>query len=300
MKVAITGSSGLIGQALAPSLERNGHEVVRFVRRPRREGNEAHWDPERGEIDASVLARVDAVVNLSGANIAGGRWSEARKELLRASRVGPTRLLAQTLAALQTKPKVLLSSSAVGYYGSRGEVWVTEGDGPGSGFLSRLCVDWEKATEPAASAGIRVVLPRTGVVLSPAGGALGKMLLPFKAGLGGVVGPGTQYMSWIALDDLLGVIRHALEDPTARGPLNAVAPAPVTNTEFTKTLGRVLGRPTIMPVPAFALRLAFGEMADATLLSSTRARPGRLEQTGYRFLFPELEGALRHVLGKAT
>jgi uncharacterized protein (TIGR01777 family) len=300
MRVAITGSSGLIGSALVPFLAKSGHEVVRLVRRQARKADEARWDPDRGEIDEGALERVDAVVNLSGANIAGGRWTGARKELLRSSRIGPTRLLAETIAARKTKPRVFLSSSAVGYYGSRGEEWVTEDDGPGSGFLSRLCVEWEKATAPAASAGIRVVHPRTGVVLSPAGGALGKMLLPFKAGLGGVVGPGTQYMSWIALDDLLGVLRHALEDPSVRGPLNAVASAPVTNAEFTKTLGRVLGRPTIAPLPALALRLAFGEMAEATLLSSTRARPARLEEAGYRFLFPALEGALRHVLGKAS
>jgi uncharacterized protein len=299
MKVAIAGSGGLIGTALAPFLTKNGHEVTRLVRRQARQADEVRWDPERGEIERRALEGLDAVVNLCGANIAGGRWTEARKRLLWESRVGPTRLLSETVAALQTKPKVLVSSSAVGYYGSRGEAWVTESDPPGDDFLARLSVDWERATGPAAAAGIRVVHPRTGVVLSPTGGALGKMLLPFKAGLGGVVGPGTQYMSWIALDDLLGVIGRGLEDPSVRGPLNATAPDPVTNERFTKTLGRVLHRPTVTPVPAFALRLAFGEMADATLLSSTRARPGRLAEIGYRFQFPALEGALRHVLGKA-
>jgi uncharacterized protein (TIGR01777 family) len=300
MKVAVTGSSGLIGSALVPFLTAGGHEVVRLVRRAPEAKDEARWDPETGEVDRAALEGADAVVNLSGENIAEGRWTEARKARLRSSRVGPTRLLAETLAGLKTTPKVLVSASAVGYYGSRGDAWVSETDGAASGFLSRLSAEWEKAAEKAKEAGIRVVHPRIGIVLSPAGGALGKMLLPFKMGLGGVIGPGTQYMSWIALDDLLGVIHHALDNEGLRGPVNAVAPAPVTNAEFTKTLGRVLGRPTFAPVPAFALRLAFGEMADEALLASTRVRPERLQQSGYRFRFPDLEGALRHVLGKAS
>jgi uncharacterized protein (TIGR01777 family) len=300
MRVAITGSSGMIGSALAPFLEQEGHEVVRLVRRQARAADEVRWDPDRGELDRRALKGLDAVVNLCGANLAGGRWTRARKQLLRSSRIAPTRLLSETIAGLETRPRLLVSASGVGYYGSRGSAWVSESDPPGDDFLARLCVEWEKATEPAADAGVRVVLQRTGVVLSRRGGALGKMLLPFKLGLGGVVGPGTQYMSWIALDDYLGIIRQALEDPGLRGPLNAVAPAPATNRELTKTLGRVLGRPTITPVPPLALRLALGEMADETLLSSTRVRPERLEQAGYRFLFPELEGALRHVLGKPS
>jgi hypothetical protein len=194
---------------------------------------------------------------------------------------------------------VLVSASAVGYYGHRGDTWVTEKDAPADDFLGRLSVEWEAAAEPARRAGIRVVHPRIGIVLSPRGGALGKMLLPFKAGLGGVLGPGTQYMSWIALDDLLGVLHHLLDRADLAGPLNAVAPEPVTNAVFTKTLGRVLGRPTVAPAPAFALRLAFGEMADAALLGSTRVKPDRLLATGFRFRFPELEGALRHLLGRA-
>jgi uncharacterized protein (TIGR01777 family) len=298
MKVAITGASGFVGAALVPFLTTGGHEVVRLVRRAPKAKDEARWDPEAGLIDAAALEGVDAVVNLSGENIAGGRWTDARKALLRSSRVGPTGLLARTLAGLKHKPKVLVSASAVGYYGDRGDVWVTEKDAPADDFLARLSVEWEKATEPASSAGIRVVHPRIGVVLSPAGGALGKMLLPFRAGLGGVVGPGTQYMSWIALDDLLGVVHHLLGRPDLEGPVNTAAPEPVTNAVFTKTLGRVLGRPTVAPVPAFALRLAFGEMADAALLSSTRVRPERLQASGYRFRFPDLEGALRHVLGR--
>jgi uncharacterized protein len=300
MKVAVTGSSGLVGSALVPFLTTGGHEVVRLVRHAPKAKDEARWEPEAGAIDSAALEGVDAVVHLAGENIAGGRWTEARKARLRSSRVGPTRLLAEALAGLKKKPKVLVSASAVGYYGSRGDAWMTEKDAPADDFLGRLSVEWEGATEPARKAGIRVVNLRTGIVLSPAGGALGKMLLPFKAGLGGVVGPGTQYMSWIALDDLLGAIHHLLDRDDLAGAVNAVAPAPVTNSEFTKTLGRVLGRPTVAPVPAFALRLILGEMADAALLASTRVRPERLQATGYRFRFPELEGALRHVLGRAS
>jgi uncharacterized protein len=300
MKVAVTGASGLVGGALVPVLTAGGHEVVRFVRRAPRAQDEARWNPEAGEIDVSAFAGVAAVVHLAGENIAGGRWTEARKARLRSSRVGPTRLLAETLAALEAKPKVLVSASAIGYYGSRGDAWVTETDPPADDFLGRLSAEWEKAAEPASKAGIRVVRLRTGLVLSAKGGALGKMLLPFRAGVGGVVGPGTQYVSWIAIDDLLGVVRHALDRADVEGPVNAVAPEPVTNAEFARGLGRVLGRPTIVPAPAFALRLALGEMADATLLASTRARPDRLLASGYRFRFPELEGALRHVLGKTT
>jgi len=294
--VAVTGASGLIGGALVPFLRAGGHDVLRMVRRTPRAQDEARWDPESGELDASALGSLDAVVHLAGENIAGGRWTEARKTRLRASRVGPTRLLAEALARLKHKPQVLVSASALGYYGHRGDTWLTEKDSPADDFLGRLSVEWERATAPAQEAGIRVVSPRIGIVLSPAGGALAKMLLPFKAGLGGVVGPGTQYMSWIALDDLVGVIQHLLERSDLAGPVNAVSPSPVTNAELTKTLGRVLGRPTLMAVPAFALRLVLGEMAD-TLLASTRLRPERLLATGYRFRFPELEGALRHALG---
>jgi uncharacterized protein (TIGR01777 family) len=300
MKVAITGASGFVGAALVPFLTIRGHEVVRLVRRAPKAKDEVRWDPEAGEVDAGALEGVDAVVNLSGENIAGGRWTEPRKALLRSSRVGPTGFLARTLAGLKEKPRVLVSASAIGYYGNRGDAWVTETEAPADDFLGRLSAEWEKAAEPAANAGIRVVHPRIGVVLSPAGGALGKMLLPFKAGLGGVLGPGTQYMSWIAMDDLVGVIHHLLDRTDLAGPVNVTAPEPVTNAVFTKTLGRVLGRPTVVPAPAFALRLAFGEMADATLLSGARVRPERLLATGYRFRFPEIEGALRHLLGRTT
>ncbi len=300
MKVAITGSSGLVGTALSPFLTAGGHEVLRLVRRAPNKKDEVQWDADTGVIDAAALEGVDAVVHLAGESIAVGRWTEARKTLLRTSRIGPTRALAEALGRLERKPKVLISASAIGYYGDRGAAWMSEKDAPADDFLGRLATDWEAAAEPAAKAGIRVVNLRTGIVLSPAGGALGKMLLPFKAGLGGVAGPGTQYMSWLAIDDLLGIIHHALDRTDVRGPVNAVTPSPVTNAELTKTLGRVLGRPTVAPVPAFALRLAFGEMAGATLLASTRVRPERLQATGYRFRFPDLEGALRHLLGRTT
>jgi hypothetical protein len=298
MKVAITGASGLVGTALVPFLTAGGHDVVRLVRRAPAGAGEAAWDPERGTLDREALDGVEAVVHLAGENIAEGRWTEARKGRLRSSRIGPTRRLAEALAALPRPPRVLVSSSAIGFYGNRGDAWVAETSPPGDDFLGRLAVEWEAATEPAARAGIRVVNLRTGIVLSPAGGALGKMLTPFKAGVGGVLGPGTQFMSWIAIDDVLGAIHHAIVHESVSGPVNAAAPEPVTNAAFTKTLARVLGRPAIAPVPAFALRLLFGEMADAALLSSTRVRPERLLETGYRFRFTDLEGALRHLLGR--
>jgi hypothetical protein len=298
MKIAVTGASGLVGSALVPFLTTGGHEVVRLVRRAPAAKDEVRWDPDGGVIDTAGLEGVDAVVHLAGESIATGRWTAARKALLGSSRIPPTRLLAQALAGMKRKPKVMVSASAIGYYGDRGAEWMNEDDAPADDFLGRLAAEWEEAASPAAQAGVRVVNLRTGIVLSPAGGALGTMLLPFKAGLGGVVGPGTQYMSWVAIDDLVGIIHHALDRKDLRGPLNAVAPDPVTNAVFTKTLGRVLGRPTIAPVPAFALRIALGEMADALLLTSTRVGHDRLQETGYRFRFPLLEPALRHLLGR--
>jgi uncharacterized protein len=298
MKVAITGASGLVGAALVPFLTTAGHEVVRLVRRPARDREEVRWDPERGEIDRAALDGVEAVVHLAGANIAEGRWTSARKRELRESRVGPTRLLAETLADLPRPPRVLVSSSAIGYYGERGDEWVDEASPATSDFLGTLAREWEQACDPASRGGLRVVRLRTGLVLAPEGGALGRMLLPFKAGVGGVLGSGRQFMSWIAIDDLLDVIQLAMTAASLAGPVNAVAPEPVTNREFTKTLGRVLGRPTLVPAPAFALRLAFGELADATLLASTRVRPSRLLAAGHRFRFPDLERALRHLLGR--
>jgi len=300
MRVAVSGGSGLLGSALVPFLAKHGHTVVRLLRRPAKGADEVRWDPGAGTLDAAGLEGVDAAVNLSGANLAGGRWTEVRKVRLRASRLGPTRLLAETLARLSPRPKVFLSVSAIGYYGDRGDAWLTEAEPPGSDFLARLAADWERAADPAVAAGIRVVHPRLAMVLSPEGGALGKMLPPFKAGVGGVFGPGTQYMSWVAIDDVLEAFRHLLERDDLAGPLNVAAPEPVTNRTFTKTLGRILGRPTVTRVPAFALRLAYGEMAGATVLSSMRVRSDRLLASGYRFRLPTLEGALRHVVHSAA
>jgi uncharacterized protein (TIGR01777 family) len=298
MKVVVTGSSGLIGSALVPFLTSGGHEVKRLVRRGPRSEDEIRWDPSRGEIDGTALEGVDAVVHLSGENVAGGRWTDARKARIRDSRIDSTRALARALASLERRPKVLISASAIGHYGDRGEEWVSESSPPAADFLAQLAVDWEAAAEPAVAAGIRVAHPRFGLVLSPAGGALAKLLPPFRLGLGGVVGPGTQYMSWVAIDDVVGALHHALVDERVSGPFNLVAPEPVTNREFTNTLGRVLARPTPVPVPAFALKVALGEMAEATLLASTRVRPGRLQSTDYRFRFRALEEALRHLLGR--
>jgi uncharacterized protein (TIGR01777 family) len=296
MRVAVTGSSGFVGSALLPLLASSGHTVVRLVRRAPRAKHEVAWDPAGGATDAAGLEGLDAVVNLAGASIAGGRWTAARKALLRSSRVGPTRRLAETLATLARPPRVLVSASAVGYYGERGSDWAVETDPPGDDFLGRLSVEWEAAAQPAAAAGIRVVHPRIGIVLDPRGGALAKMLLPFKLGLGGVLGPGTQYFSWIALDDMTAALAWLLEHEELAGGVNACAPAPVTNAELTRTLGRALGRPTLVPAPAFALRLALGELADS-LLASTRMRPERLLASGFRFRFPQLEPLLRQQLG---
>jgi uncharacterized protein (TIGR01777 family) len=300
MRVAITGSTGLVGSVAVSVLSAAGHEVIRVVRRVPAPGEKAvRWDPVKGEIDAAGLEGLDAVVHLAGENVGSGRWTAARKAAIRDSRVNGTRLLCDTLAGLVRPPKTLVCASAVGYYGDRGEVLLTEESPPGAGFLAGVCREWEAASAPAGAKGIRVVTLRIGVVLSPNGGALSRMLPPFRAGLGGVIGGGRQYVGWIALDDLPGIILHALQCGDLSGPVNAVAPRPVTSREFTEALGKVLSRPTPLPVPAFALRIAVGgEMADALLLASTRVIPRRLEETGYHFRYPELGGALRHLLGK--
>ena len=293
MKVLISGVTGLIGSAVRALLVAEGHPVVGLTRRqPPGEGMIA-WNPPGGALDAGRLAGFDAVVHLAGENI-GSRWTAARKQEIRSSRVDGTRLLCERLAS--APPQVLVCASAIGYYGDRGDEVLTEESAPGQGFLAEVCREWEAATEPARQRGIRVVNLRIGVVLSPEGGALPKMLTPFKLGMGGRVGSGHQYWSWVALDDVAGAIHHALLTESLSGPVNATAPNPVTNTEFTKVLGRVLGRPTVFPLPAAAARLMLGEAADELLLGSARILPKRLQESGYRFSHPDLESALRGML----
>ena len=299
MRVAVSGSTGLVGSEVVTVLSAEGHEVVRLVRRAPAHGEKTvRWDPEAGVNDAGGLEGCDAVVHLAGENVGAGRWTAARKAAIRDSRVKGTRLLCDALAGLARPPKTLVCASAVGYYGDRGEEVLTEESPPGAGFLPGICREWEAASVAAARKGIRVVALRIGMVLSPKGGALARMLPLFRAGLGGVLGSGKQYVSWVALDDLTGIVLHALSREELRGPVNAVTPRPVTNRELTEALGKVLSRPTLLPVPSFALRLAVGEMADPLLLASARVAPRRLEETGYRFRFPELRAALRHLLGR--
>lgn len=297
MRILLTGATGLVGSALGPLLTTSGHEVVRLVRGTVKEANEILWDPARRELATAQLEGLDAVVHLAGENIAGARWTAAVKERIRTSRVEGTRLLCETLAKLKQPPKVLVCASATGYYGDRGSEELTETSRQGSGFLPEVCQAWEAACEPARQAGIRVVNLRIGVILSAQGGALQKMLLPFKLGGGGIVGSGKQYWSWIALDDVIGAIQHAIITDSLAGPVNATAPEPSTNYEFTKTLGRVLHRPTLIPMPGFAAQLLLGEMAKDLLLSSTRVQPKKLLDHGYQFRFPTLEPALQHLLG---
>jgi uncharacterized protein len=299
MIIAVTGSTGMVGSALVPALERDGHLVRRMVRREVRHAErEIHWDPAAGRIDSQELNGVDSVVHLAGEGIAEHRWSDDFKRKILESRRQGTGLLCTALAGLDMKPSVLVSASATGYYGNRGDETVDESSPSGSGFLAEVCREWEAATQSARDAGIRVVNLRIGPVLSAEGGALAKMLPPFRAGLGGVVGSGKQYLSWIALDDLAAVIQFALKTAQLSGPVNAVTPGAVTNFEFTKTLGKVLGRPTIFPMPAFAARLAFGEMADEMLLGGVRVEPRALTAAGFEFAYPQLEPALRHLLVK--
>ena len=297
MIIAVTGSTGLIGSALVASLEAGGHLVRPIVRRPpRAEKNEIRWDPAAGTIDAAELAHVDAVVHLAGESIVAKRWTPAFKDAILNSRVQGTKLLCDTLASVALKPSVLVSASAIGYYGVGGDTPVDESSPPGAGFLANVCQQWEAATQSARDAGIRVVNLRIGFVLAKEGGGLAKMLPPFKLGAGGIIASGQQYMSWIALDDLVRSIQFALSTPDLSGPVNGTAPNPVTNREFTKTLGRVLNRPTIFPVPAFAAKLAFGEMADDMLIGGIRVLPTALTNARFEFAYPQLESALRHSL----
>lgn len=296
MKIIVSGASGLIGGALCQHLGEKGHEVLRLVRREPGSDDEIEWHPDQGRVDAGRLEGLDGVCHLAGENIAAGRWTAARKRRIEDSRIGGTNLLARALATAERGPRVLVSASAIGYYGDRGEEVLEESSAPGRGFLPDVCRAWENATDAARDAGIRVVTPRVGVVLSPAGGALAPMLLPFKLGLGGPIGAGRNWMSWISLDDLVRVLAFALEEERLEGPVNAVAPAPERFKDFARTLGRVLARPAFLALPAFAVKLALGEMAKELLLASARVRPARLEGSGFRFEHGSLESALRHVL----
>jgi uncharacterized protein len=297
MKILVSGSHGLIGSALIKSLTSDGHEIVRLVRRARALGSpEVEWHPSKGFIDAEHIEGLDAVVHLAGESIASGRWTDEKKRAIRESRVAGTSLLSKTLAQLSRPPASFVCASAIGYYGDRGDELLTEQSGPGKDFLSEVCVAWEDATRPAVEKGIRTVNTRFGVVLDAKGGALEKMLTPFRMGIGGKVGDGKQWMSWIALEDVVKGLRFVLDNAAVNGPINFVAPNPVTNAEFTKKLGAVLSRPTIFPIPAFGARLAFGEMADALLLSSQRVEPQQLQNHGYHFQYAELKAALSAIL----
>ncbi len=294
MKIAVTGASGLVGAALVPALEAAGHEVVRLVRRRPASTQELEWDPQAGTIDAAGLAGTNCAVHLSGATI-GRRWNDARKAEILDSRVLSTRLLAETLSALDPRPSALVCAGGIGIYGDRGDEILTEESELGSGFLSDVGRAWESACEPALGTGIRVVNLRAGIVLSRNGGALGRLLTPFKLGLGGRVGSGKQWWSWVALDDIVAAIRFALEGDIA-GPVNLVSPNPVTNAQFTKALGKAVARPTVFPFPAFAAKAMFGEMAEEALLTGQRALPAKLLDAGFVFEYPEIDSALARAL----
>ncbi len=294
MKVVITGASGLIGSALSAALEAKGDQVIRLSRRPARGPSEKQWNPMT--IDPGVFEGADAVVHLAGESIAAGRWTPARKSRIVNSRVQGTQSVAISVARASSRPRVLISASAIGYYGSRGGEVLNENSAAGAGFLAETCRQWEAATQPAAEAGVRVVLVRTGLVLSKRGGALAKMLTPFRLGVGGRVGTGRQWWSWITLSDEVALMVHALVNESVTGPVNATAPNPVTNAEFTRVLAGVLRRPAIFPVPAFAVRLMFGEMGEELLLASQRVEPAAALASGFRFAHPQLRGALEHVL----
>ncbi len=292
MKIAVTGASGLVGRALLELLKAEGHEAIRIVRKASgSSGPGVLWDPETRAIDLKGLESVDGVVHLAGESIVG-RWTPALKNKILKSRVDGTQLIAESIARLQRPPKVLVCASAIGFYGDRGQEVLDESSPMGRGFLPEVCQAWESAASPAKRAGIRTTHLRFGIILSAKGGALAKMLFPFRLGLGGVLGNGRQTMSWVTIDDVAGIILHALKNEGLEGPVNVVSPSPVTNREFTKALGRALGRPTIFPVPSFGIRLLFGEMADALLLASAKVLPTKLQKSGYLFKHPNLDFAL--------
>ncbi len=307
LRVLISGATGLVGGNLAAFLATGGHRVDRLVRRtPAGDGRnefggvDIPWDPAAGRLDAAAIDGVDAIVHLSGENIAGGRWTAAFKTAIRASRVESTKLLARTIAALKSPPRVFIGASAVGLYGDRGEALIDEHAPPGRGFLPQVCEEWEAAASPLAAAGVRVAHLRLGVVIARRGGALPKLLTPFRLGAGGVVGSGRQFLSWVALDDVVYMLHHLLHRGDLSGPFNGVGPAAVDNRTLTRTLGRVLRRPTLVPLPSFAVRLMFGEMGQACLLEGVRALPRRLQESGYAFVHETLDAAIRAELGRAA
>jgi uncharacterized protein (TIGR01777 family) len=298
MKILISGASGFIGSHLAPFLEGQGHEMIKLVRHENLGSNEIHWHPMKGILDPASVENIDAAIHLSGESIGSLRWTEKKKQAIRDSRVKSTQLLAKTFAKLKHPPKIWLNASAVGFYGNRGNEVLMEESGPGNNFLAEVCREWENAAEEAANMGIRIVFLRFGVVLSKDGGVLKNMLLPFKAGLGGKLGSGQQYMSWVALDDLISAVSFILTDSNLQGPVNVSAPNPVTNAEFTEALGKALNRPAKLGVPAFALKMILGEVADEMLLSSCRAVPQKLNLANYSFAYPDLASAFHSFFNK--
>jgi uncharacterized protein (TIGR01777 family) len=296
MKILITGASGLIGKALQTSFSEKGYEMLLASRSEPEDEQHIQWRVEDGFTDPEKLEGVDAVVHLAGESVSGLRWTEDKKKAIRDSRVIGTRNVVDAISKLKNKPSTFISASAIGFYGERGDEEVTESSAAGDTFLSDVSKEWEAESRRAEDAGIRTVLLRTGIVLSKDGGALGTMLMPFKLGVGGVVGSGEQWMSWISLDDHIAVINYALENEKVRGAVNSVSPNPVTNEQFTKTLGEVLYRPTFLPLPEFVVGMVFGEMGDALLLASTKVMPKRLEDAGFEFKYPDLKQAIEHAV----
>ena len=296
MKILITGSHGLVGKALISELVKDGHEIVSLVRHKSEGASEIEWHPNQRSIDSERVSGFDVVVHLAGESIASGRWTDEKKRKIRESRVDGTTLLSRALAQSSKAPAAFISASAIGYYGNRADELLNEKSAPGNDFLAEVCVAWERATGEAEARGVRTVHTRFGIILDQEGGALAKMLTPFRMGVGGRIGDGKQWMSWIALVDVIKGLKFVIENESIAGPVNFVAPNPVTNGEFTKTLGDALSRPTLFPMPSFAVRLAFGEMADALLLSSAKVEPKRLHESGYRFEFEDLQPALAAIL----